>query len=590
MRNIKSKPLYQTLWYIYLYSILFPLLSIAVTLAVFTSKNVIQDTIQTNYNLLTTIAFNIETLVEEMEQTSLQWVNITEFSSYYKKVNENNGYSPAYPVNLEKEYTVASRNVLANSSPSIYSICFYSLRNTSKNCIISKRYNDIIFYNGYDAEQQPWFRQALQHKGNAVLTVPRAEPYYTNKENDAYFSVVRAVFNVDSGLVYGIIKVDASTEYFKNLFSGLNFGQDSGILLVDSEGNIIYSVNEKLNDRIHIENNNIRASSRRYMIQQKAISGSNWTLVSISSWADLLFSACVILLTTAVIGLLTILISVFLFARSSRQLTEPMNRILASMRDTKAGDLKARIPLSNTMPLEFYNIAKEHNHMLDKIKELIDSQYKAKINQQRAEFAALQTQINPHFLYNVLGNFISLNRIGYRKELEESIIALTELFRYTSRTSHESTVVEELFFIERYLKLQHVRYRDRLVYTISCVPEAEDFLIPRLLLQPLVENCVIHGTEPVDRLVHIEVSAALLSAGTILVFHVRDDGAGVDMEKYRTLHGNTGLTNIQSRLHLFAPDSSFVFHSAPDHGTDITITIPTKQLERRTRNENHSGR
>ena len=176
----------------------------------------------------------------------------------------------------------------------------------------------------------------------------------------------------------------------------------------------------------------------------------------------------------------------------------------------------------------------------------------------------MQAQINPHFLYNTLNNFVALNRIGERKLLEDSIIQLTRIFHYTCSNSGYSTLQEEFSFIEHYLFLQKIRFEERLEFSLHLDHEAETFLIPRLLIQPLVENAIVHGMEDYDKPTRVEVDASLITLkgiGTCIFLAVMDNGTGFDKKKLN-IKNSVGLLNIQERLQLFQTESFFEIHSA----------------------------
>jgi signal transduction histidine kinase len=186
-----------------------------------------------------------------------------------------------------------------------------------------------------------------------------------------------------------------------------------------------------------------------------------------------------------------------------------------------------------------------------------------------AEYQALQSQVRPHFLYNVLGSFAALNRMGERGALENSLLALKELLRYSVDHGAETTVAEELDFIERYCELQKMRFQDRLSWRIEREEAALQRRIPKLVLQPLVENAIIHGIEPSGENGTI-VIAARLEAGS-LILSVNDDGEGFDPAA--TAKG-VGITNVERRLALAFPGATLLLESAPGSGTRSRIEIP----------------
>ena len=201
------------------------------------------------------------------------------------------------------------------------------------------------------------------------------------------------------------------------------------------------------------------------------------------------------------------------------------------------------------------------------------SQYAELLERRSAEYQALQSQVQPHFLYNVLSGFAALNRSGGVESLERSILALKDLLRYTVDHGAEASVAEELGFCRRYCELQGMRFQDRLAWSVVCAEDARAFRLPKLLLQPLVENAIIHGIEPSGELGKIRIEAGIERDGRgreILKLTVEDDGLGFDPE--RTPRG-TGLSNLERRLALAFPSAKLCLRAVPGQGCRVDIEI-----------------
>ena len=197
-----------------------------------------------------------------------------------------------------------------------------------------------------------------------------------------------------------------------------------------------------------------------------------------------------------------------------------------------------------------------------------------RLERREAEYAALQSQIQPHFLYNLLNGLIGLNRMGNRKSLEGALFSLKDMLRYTLEQNDWSTVAEELRFVEKYCELQQVRFQERLTVEIRCEEHAASFPIPKLILQPLVENAVIHGIEPLAEPGRLKVSARAIrkngaSGVGILVI---DNGVGFSVAELPE-DGHIGLRNVRDRLSLAFPHASLKIDSEPGSGTRIAMEI-----------------
>jgi len=270
------------------------------------------------------------------------------------------------------------------------------------------------------------------------------------------------------------------------------------------------------------------------------------------------------------------LVGFLIFTFNSYRITAPVKNIINTMKQVEQGNLNVQTSIGRNMNREFTLIADALNNMIKKLDTHITNEYKAVISRRNAEYLALQTQISPHFLYNTLNGFITLNRLGDKKTLENSILRLTSLFRYTCSNEHTSTVEDEINFAQQYLFLQKLRFDDRLEFSVYMERDVQKCVIPKLLVQPLVENAVIHGMEPCDQPFLIEIYASRIchkTFGALLMICVIDNGVGFDKNKLNgTAH--VGLNNIFERLELFRSDSIFIVKSTLGQGTACHIVIP----------------
>ncbi|MBI9106722.1 MAG: histidine kinase [Spirochaetales bacterium] len=200
--------------------------------------------------------------------------------------------------------------------------------------------------------------------------------------------------------------------------------------------------------------------------------------------------------------------------------------------------------------------------------------YSELIEKREAQYQALSSQVQPHFLYNIMSGILGLNSRGDSEGIKMTIEALKGMLRYIQSKSNWSSLEEEFEFLEKYLSLQRIRFGKRLEYSLELDDGIRHLQIPRLLLQPLVENAVIHGIEPIEEGGCLNVRAIMVrrlgEKGADIV--VSDNGAGFetgDLDK----KANIGLSNVRQRVQIAFPDSSFLIESSPDSGTRIELKI-----------------
>ncbi len=249
-----------------------------------------------------------------------------------------------------------------------------------------------------------------------------------------------------------------------------------------------------------------------------------------------------------------------------------------------------------------YSLSRDMDEALKKVSEILDRQTALKNSMKQAEYLALQNQINPHFLYNTLEAIRGDALASGMGSLAEIAEALATYFRYTiSKMNRLVTIEDELNNVMNYFRIQRYRYGDRMEMTLSYDHENLALLqcrIPKLTLQPIVENAVIHGLEAKAGPGHIWVT--LETTQSRLLVHIIDDGIGMDQEALAILtqrlsqtrfdyldnaapkEGGIALVNVNNRLRLlFGEQYGIHIYSGENIGTDVEITLPLQAAEGR---------
>ncbi len=200
--------------------------------------------------------------------------------------------------------------------------------------------------------------------------------------------------------------------------------------------------------------------------------------------------------------------------------------------------------------------------------------YQELIERRDARYQALQSQVQPHFLYNVLGVILGLNRIGETEKITETVSALKDMLRYIQSQNSWTSLEEECQFIDQYCLLQKIRFGERISYSISIDDSARHFQIPRLILQPLIENSIIHGLEPLEHGGELQLicESTRIRGEKGITVYIKDNGIGFDSENMDRKM-NVGLLNVGQRLKIVYPESIFVVESIKGEGTTVRIDI-----------------
>ena len=284
------------------------------------------------------------------------------------------------------------------------------------------------------------------------------------------------------------------------------------------------------------------------------------------------------------VGLIVVLGIAFLVAYAiSYRFTKPVTRMIQSIQAFGKPDLNARMEDSSIQ--EFHDMGIVFNEMADRIEYLITQVYEKEIVVARSQVKYLQSQINPHFQFNILAMLSLKAKMAGNEEVYDGLNAFSRLMQGKIFREKEIKikVKEELEIVQFYLYLQKSRYQDKLSYEVKLEDEkiGED-LIPRLLIEPLVENAVSHGLEPKREKGNLQV---LLYEREMLYIWVKDDGVGVcrnqtkaEENKEKTPHTHVGWENTKKMLRILYGDHyKFQVWSEPGKGTEIEIAVPIER-------------
>lgn len=571
----KTRTFQGRLLILFLLSIIIPILLLATSLAYFFQNKLISERLEYSSSTLFSVSNNLSSYASDLSRVALTPHIYDDIMNFYACV-QNGTYTQdddSYITQkLRQNYITTLQRILITSREDIVSIAFMPADPDQTLLLVTSNQNELNEINDYNYKTEAWFQNALDANGSIIYTTAEGVPY--QDKPGTVFSAVHKVRDVYGKKDIGIIRIDASDKLIRTIFSQLKIGDSSAFLLVDEEGSIIYhtgSIDAKTAEKILPDTTFVSSPQDSWDIYQQPIDKLPWRLVYMSSRKDARREIAIIWILAALLSLSSILIAFLLFRSNSRKMTATLHKILETMSNVAKGVLDRHIEEEHPANNEFAMIATHLNAMMDQLKLHIQNEYDLKIRQQRAEYRALQSQINPHFLYNTLNTFVSLNRLNMKKQLEDSIISLTKIFRYTCNEKEYTTVTEEFDFCRQYIELLKVRHEEKIDYSVELEADAADIVIPRLLVQPLVENAVKHGMDPSGEPIFIRI-AAFMNDRT-LSLSVKNNGIPIGVIDLDNEHC-IGLKNIKERAALFSPGSVFRYFIDEDRYSSFVITIP----------------
>ncbi|GHO77700.1 hypothetical protein KSD_54710 [Ktedonobacter sp. SOSP1-85] len=322
-----------------------------------------------------------------------------------------------------------------------------------------------------------------------------------------------------------------------------------------------------------------------YFLSSNTSSLSGWTVAALVPSSSLTQDIEAIKQTTVLMTCLTILLVVGVTLLVIYRLSQQITQLRSLMGQVEMGNLDVRFHAQGRGELK--SLGKSFNHMIARLKQLIQDNYESQLQRKKAELAALHSQINPHFLYNTLGTFHMLAMMEGQERLASMAYHLGQLMRYALEPGTLVELQQETEHIEHFLSLIKERYEERLGYTIQIPEELQHYKIPRFTLQPLIENAIYHGIDPKIEGGSIEVKG--WQEEKRLVLSIRDDGIGMSDEelerwqsalKYeanrlaRSCH--IGILNVQGQIQrIFGPEYGLALAVGRGRkGIVMTICLP----------------
>jgi len=270
------------------------------------------------------------------------------------------------------------------------------------------------------------------------------------------------------------------------------------------------------------------------------------------------------------VTLVMILISILLAFLFSRSFFIPLQSLERGMKKVEKEQFEIFIPL--TRKDEIGSLLQSFNRMARRLNELHKEVYVAQVKEKEAELIALETQINPHFLYNTLDTIYWTSKLEGSTDAAEMVKALASLFRIVLSSGNEIIPLKkELEHLGYYVEIQKIRFGDRLHFHLSVDQNLEEPQVLKLILQPLVENAIIHGLEKTNGILHIKVEVFINSRNE-LVYSVKDDGPGFVSEVQEQTKRGFGLSNVDERLKLaYGETYGIQINSIPDEGAEVIV-------------------
>lgn len=531
-----------------------------------------------NSDMLHQLTKNLDTYLMQLDRLSL---------SFYLDVGIENlveKQHPPTPQHMYHEKLVIDR-ALKNI---ILSIPFQDIAGVywiGRNNVLYSQYGSGPVVDHSNFYNDPLYRKVLKSDGKGIfLPTTRIQ---SGTSNDYIFSYARSMVDVYYRQSAGVLLIDISLKGIEDIVKD-STGNDNGLkVIVDEDNRYIYHPNyhligERLPIKLPKHNTSFIADfeGKSTMITAVHSAYSGWSVVHLLPVQELTEELKILRNLLWSLAAAALIFSISISAFTTSAFIKPLKQLKKMMRRVEEGDYSVRIPTPSAD--EVGQVGRSFNKMVEKINELVNNELVMKIFKQEAEFKLLQSQINPHFLYNTLESINMKAELNEDYEVAEMVSLLGRLFRLSMLPQGSRiTLAREIEYVEIYLKLQQIRF-PKIQYEVN-LREFQDARTLPWILQPLVENAIIHGLVPKKDASWIRITGK--RSGDELNIYIADDGAGMSREQLQMLreqlkHKQTGtqehigLKNVHDRIrHIDGEDYGISIQSIKGEGTVVEIRM-----------------
>lgn len=578
----RSKTFDSKLYSMFIGSVLIPALIAILCFWVYSTYVTVEREEKNIQNILDSVSQNIELQLLDIRNIEEAFYINSEVFQEAEALN-NHELSEAYDeltrIQLQENYEMTLTKMIHTSSQNIRAVTFFPMSDGDIGYYLGKNKSDLqeIEYPGYHEEE--WFYEAAASPTEPFFSRPDAESM-PDEESVEIYSYVKAVRSMDNtSRVIGVVKIDINQQMLLDTLDMFAIADENGLILL--QNGVRFAASQWIGEEPDVlEEDKVSLQGAVYQVYTQDIPNTGLTIGFLESRVSLYRGYVVIILLSILILAAGVALAFVNYRRQAKKMVADVQKITNVIQRVEKGELNAHIQLETDS--EFWKIAEVINQMIDNLKEYIDKEYLLVIQQQKAEYKALQSQINPHFLYNTLNGFVALNRMGEKEALEKGIVELSRLFRYAYSSREIVPVREEMEFLEDYLKLEKLKYDGRLDYIIWLDKGCAEKEIPKLLLQPIVENSIRHGMGNTNDPILIRIlaeSAEVKGIGRVLILTVRDNGVGFDSRSMEAKKDgeHVGVDNVRARVELYCKEAVFQCVSRPGKGTKTTIVFPDRE-------------
>ncbi len=529
---------------------------------------------------LETVSKNVDSSLSAISKTSTYLLGTTEVQNYLVDMNQS-------------EYAILSkqlRNFLYMSLESMPLASSIIVMHPSGVYEGAARYH-LPSVQGNSPTDTSWYDELCRKKGAPILTI-NAGGYLTFGDNHNYVTLIRLINSTENARPLGYLFINISVDSLLSFarednsnYSDFYVSSDADTILPFRNDHLNQWLQDVTIDSLSAENT-VRLGPDRYLLLKFQTANPDWNYIAAINYNLLTNQHRAFIVISIIIIMICFAFFLLIALGTNRFVTAPLRQLMYAMKKPETGDFNhAYVTVCQD---EIGQLQSAYNDMVDKIQQLLDAKVSEQKRLRKAELNILQEQIKPHFLYNSLGAISYLVTSQQNEKAYDLIISLSEYYRESlSKGNKVIPLSTEINIVKNYLKLQKVRFPDAFTDEYELEEAALSYRIPRLILQPLVENSIYHGIIPTcdSGIIKICVST---DAGHLLI-RVTDNGIGMTPQDLDSILSSSSDSQTQSfglkgtieRMKIFYETQDIcTIDSRPNEGTAITFLIPLDKTER----------
>lgn len=450
-------------------------------------------------------------------------------------------------------------------------------------------------YKPFNPSSEPWFSECIDAFGKPVLVDTYELPYMVNEKSKPFyvFGVARGIVRISDASVIGILLVNTKVSYFEDICANMKLTENHRVVILHDDYTIYDTIQENISKPaedilLSIPRNtdenifSLKIGNESFLAASANSESNDWRIISLIPESELFAEINQLQKRNLIILTIVMALSLLGLFFTSRQIIVPIDRLSKIMKIAESGDFSTHIQV-NRMD-EIGKLSISYNSLLDKINELIHEVYLQKIASSEAKLQMLQSQINPHFLYNTLESISMMATINDDEATAEMATELGSILRYSiSNINQPVSLSEEIAQLKKYISLLERRFHSQYTISIDIDNKYYSISIPRLILQPILENAIYHGMSSVRSDGKIVISAEKADPHTLLLT-VSDNGSGMSEEKVQDLNEyinekndlfkSIGMRNVNRRIKLSCgPEYGLTVYSYIGKGTTVVMRI-----------------